>query len=225
MTTTGIDPAIRDQVLALARNGAGLRQIGNETGLMDKEIRLIIDAEKRRLAENPNTAPAIRQLPPTRAPAARTPAPTPPPVAGRAPSRLPPPPADSIAALIDQAEASDMAKVRSAARRTVLAIDNLRMVMDATETERREKAAAKAKAAKEKAEAAERERVARATVEALARQLKEAKANLAAVAPTKSRPGARGPRNISPETREKFRQNALRTQAKRRARREAEAAT
>lgn len=203
MTTTGIDPRIQADVLRMARNGMPLGQIGAETGLMDKEVRLIIDGEKRRLAGNPTTAAAVRQLPPTRAPAAQPAAP-PAPVAPRQTQDAP---ADSIAALIDQAEASDMAKVRTAARRAVLALDNLRNVMDATEQERRQKAAAKAKAEKEKADRAEKERVARVFRDELARQLEKADAELAELT---GKPAGK-PRKTTPMTPQRL--EALRANA------------
>lgn len=224
MTTAPIDPNIRADVIRMARNGAGLRQIGHETGLLDKEIRLIIDAEKMRLAQNPTTAPARKQLPPTKpagtqrlpsgavrppaAPPAAAPAsrPTGPPVAPPQPTYAPPRAQDGIAALIDQAEASDIAKVRTAVRRVVGALDNLKEVMAATETERREKAAAKAAAERQRTErkaAAERERAARErraqeardAVAAAEAALAKAKADLKGLRGSKppTKPSGRGP--------------------------------
>lgn len=223
MTTTGIDPRIQADVLRLARNGMPLGQIGNETGLMDKEVRLIIDTEKRRLAQNPNTAPARAQLPSTRPPAARPAPRTPPPVVEPRPetsARVPENSAATIDVLIDQAEASDIPKVRTAARRAVAALDNLRSVMDATETDRREKAAAKAKAEKEKADQAEKERTARVFRDELARQLEKADADLAEL--TRTRPSRKGIKlNISPEDSERRRQQIQRVTAERMARKAA----
>lgn len=234
MTTT-IDPNIRADVLRMAHAGANIRDIGNETGLLDKEIRLIVDGEKRRLAENPQTAQARTHLPPTRrapqpptAPprlpsgAVRPPIarPAPAPVAPPEPSHIAPQPADSIAALIDQAEASDIGKVRTAARRAVAAIDQLREVMDVTETERREKAAAKAKAEKEKAERAEKERIARVFRDELARQLEKAEVDLAELT---GNPTKKPRRQLSPAALEAVRANGVKARAARAAKRAASA--
>lgn len=210
-----------DLVVKMAREGARVDEIGRATGLLDTEVRQILARERER-----NTGPAA---PPSVRRAEKRTGPPPAPTASFSSPPVPTlnitpkEPTDPIDRLLEQADASDIPKVRTAAKRVRAAIGKLRTVMADTEAARREKAAAKAKAEREAAALAEKERAARAAVDTLTRELEKARADLEAVT-GKPATAARKKRNLSPETRERMRQNGIRLQAEMRAKREAAAA-
>lgn len=154
-----MDQQLVDLALKMRREGRTLSAICDATGLLLKEVRLIIDE-----------ADQHEQRSTTRPPQPR-------------PAAQPPMPANTavrhgidVAELLDRADKSDVGKVTTAAKRLRAAIDNLRQVLIDTEAARKEHEQRQAKAA-----------AARAAIEAAEKALAKARAELAAVAPKKKR--------------------------------------